>query len=127
MQRNYWAYCTCAAMLLACGYEVEPHASAAVDGEAVATQALIPADGNINDFPPWLRPYIRPTSIFSQFLHGNLEFKTARQALDAAVEECACAIGASAAKPDAVLSQVDTLFDLQYTAALRASVTEQRS
>jgi hypothetical protein len=79
--------------------------------------ALIGPDGDLDDFPPWVWPYIRPASIFTRALSGVISIKEAHSAMKAAAEDCGCAVAASKPKLETVLAAVGATFDTQYAAA----------
>ena len=109
---------------ISCGLEAAPD-SPEEPGAAVIAQPLIGPDDNLEDFPYWIWPYIRPASIYFKYLNGELRAAAAQKAMRAAVEDCACALGSRNATPDAVLAAVDMVFSAQLTAARLARHANQ--
>ena len=102
-----------ATMLFGCATAVGGE-TAEVEGEGAA---LIGPDGDLNDFPPWAWPYIRPAAIFTHALSGAISIKEARVAMETAAKDCGCALAASRPKVQTVLAAVGATFDTQYAAA----------
>ena len=114
---------TCALILAAtttlgisCGFDAGP-SGAEQPGVGVIAQPQIGPDDNLEDFPYWVWPYIRPASIYFKYLNGEIKVEVAQKAMRAAVEDCACALGSRNATPEAVLAAVDMVFSAQLTAA----------
>ena len=99
-----------------CGYDAEDY-SADDTNVVAAAQPLIGPDDNLDDFPFWIWPYIRPAKIYFKYLDGQLKAEVAQKAMLAAVEDCACALGSRNASPAEVFAAVDMVFSTQLTAA----------
>lgn len=117
MKRQTWALVLTATTLgIACGYDAADYALE--DTSVVASaQPLIGPDDNLEDFPYWIWPYIRPAKIYFKYLNGEIKAEVAQKAMRAAVEDCACALGSRNASPEEVFAAVDMVFSTQLTAA----------
>jgi hypothetical protein len=118
MQQQTCALILAATMTLgiSCGFDAGQNGAEEPD-VAVIAQPQIGPDDNLEDFPYWVWPYIRPASIYFKYLNGEIEVEVAQKAMRAAVEDCACALGSRKATPEAVLAAVDMVFGAQLTAA----------
>ena len=117
MKLRTWSVMLAATTLgFSCGYDAGEY-SADDTGVVALAQPLIGPDDNLDDFPFWLWPYIRPAKIYFEYLDGQIKPEVAQKAMRAAVEDCACALGSRKASPGEVLAAVDMVFNTQLTAA----------
>ncbi|HTU60907.1 MAG TPA: hypothetical protein VMF89_20785 [Polyangiales bacterium] len=117
MKLRTWSWVLAAATFgCACSYDAGDY-SADDTNVVAAAQPLIGPDDNLDDFPFWIWPYIRPAKIYFKYLDGQIKAEVAQKAMLAAVEDCACALGSRKASPAEVLAAVDMVFSTQLTAA----------
>ena len=117
MKRQTWSLVLLATTLgISCGYDAGEYTIE--DKRVVASaQPLVGPEDNLEDFPYWIWPYIRPAKIYFKYLDGEIKAEVAQRAMRAAVEDCACALGSRNASPEEVLAAVDMVFSTQLTAA----------
>ena len=129
---------TCAALfaaLFTCACENEDSYVQGVPDESSvgrAQQALISPDQDLKDFPPWIWPYIHPTDVLANILHGaKVERELALKLVtDSAEKLCECS---AYGKPtfENVIELVNISFDMQYgtlrVAQIRAATSGGRS
>lgn len=117
MKLRTWSLVLAATTLgISCGYDADEYAPEGTNVVAAA-QPLIGPDDDLDDFPFWIWPYIRPAKVYFKYLDGQIKAEVAQKAMLAAVEDCACALGSRNASAAEVLAAVDMVFSTQLTAA----------
>lgn len=128
---------TCAtliAALLTCACEDEgSYAQSVADESSLgsAQQSLISPDQDLKDFPPWIWPYIHPTDVLANILHGaKVERELALRLVTDSVEKlCECSAYGKPSFENVI--ELVNIFDMQYgtlrVAQIQAAASRRRS